>query len=337
MRSSSIAVVLTAVAATLMSPCLEGQVRDNRRWEAGRWRLVGGVPPNDLLLLNPYLMDVADGVVVVADGGDMAIKAFSVEGKLLWTAGRLGSGPGEFRSPFDLRLDADKRVWIYDPANGRMTILEADGSLRKTVPFTTRLTKFLPRSAGRIWALPARVHTFITEFDSLGQMARKFPPPAERANRSLLEIESWLSSLPHGSAAVVSVQSDRFYLVDSTGSGVRAYRGIQQQDLPKPVPVTVLGPGGRKSRGFRSDPDAQYTALAATSDGTRLLLLNGEAAPRPKRTVDAYRLSDGAYLSSYLLPEEAGVIRMDNGLLVALVVDPAPAVRFWRWEPGTKP
>lgn len=337
MRVSSIAAVLAAVGATMITPRLAAQTSVSRKWEAGSWRLVGGVPPNDLLLLNPYLMDVADGIVVVADGGDMTIKAFSAEGKLLWTAGQVGAGPGEFRSPFDLHFDADKRVWIYDPANARMTILESDGSLRKTIPFTTRLTKFIPRTAGQVWALPARAHPFITEFDSLGQIAKKFPPPPERADRSLLEIESSLSKLPRGGAAVVSVQSDRFYLVDSSGSSVRHFRGIQPQASPKPVPVTVLGPGGRKSRGFRADPNAKYTALAATSDGKRLLLLYGEAAPQPRRTVDAYRLSDGAYLSSYLLPEEAGVIRMDNGLLVALVLDPAPAIRFWRWEPVTNP
>jgi hypothetical protein len=292
------------------------------------------VAPNDVVLLNPYLMDVAGDTVVVADGGDMTIKAFRKDGTLLWKAGRIGAGPGEYRSPFDLHIDTHRRVWIYDPANARMTVLQPDGSLLRTIPFATRLTKFLPRANGSIWALPAREHPFIVEYDSTGTTLRKFDVPPDRVGRSLLEIESWITATSRGGAAVVSVQSDRFYLVDSTGREIRAYRGVQPQDLPKPVPVTVQGPGGRKDKGFRADPNAKYTAIATTADSDRLLMLYGEAGPRPKRTVDAYRVSDGLYLASYLIPEEAGAIRTANGYLVALVIDPAPAIRWWRWEPA---
>lgn len=76
-----------ALSLSLVCP-VRAQTTTNRKWESGTWQAVGGVPPNDAVLLNPYLMDVAGDTVVVADGGDMTIKAFRKDGTMLWKAGR---------------------------------------------------------------------------------------------------------------------------------------------------------------------------------------------------------------------------------------------------------
>ena len=44
--------------------------------------------------------------------------------------GRQGSGPGEFRGPAGIAIGPEGRLYIADPGNHRVQILDADGSFR---------------------------------------------------------------------------------------------------------------------------------------------------------------------------------------------------------------
>lgn len=60
--------------------------------------------------------------IVVLERDAPFIKLFSHQGKLLQTLGRAGSGPSEFRSPFDVTYDnRARRLLVIDPANRRIT------------------------------------------------------------------------------------------------------------------------------------------------------------------------------------------------------------------------
>jgi hypothetical protein len=60
-----------------------------------------------------------EGQVFVADAQADVIRAYSSEGRYLYTIGRPGGGPGEVRSPCCLALDRYGRLWVRDTENAR--------------------------------------------------------------------------------------------------------------------------------------------------------------------------------------------------------------------------
>ena len=55
------------------------------------------------------------------------ISRFTKEGKFVKSFGRLGSGPVEFRTPHDITMDAQGRLFVADRGNMRIQILDQDG------------------------------------------------------------------------------------------------------------------------------------------------------------------------------------------------------------------
>lgn len=80
------------------------------------------------------------GTVHVIDHVNTRVVAFSPEGRLLWTFGRKGRGPGEFQLPYRIGLQSDGNLIVYDARTGEVTRLAQDG-------------RFLER-----WSLPIRFH-----------------------------------------------------------------------------------------------------------------------------------------------------------------------------------
>jgi hypothetical protein len=55
------------------------------------------------------------------------ISKFTKDGKFIKSFGKLGSGPGEFRTPHDLAMDSQGRLFVADRGNMRIQILDQDG------------------------------------------------------------------------------------------------------------------------------------------------------------------------------------------------------------------
>ena len=55
------------------------------------------------------------------------ISRFTREGKFIRSFGKFGSGPVEFRTPHDITMDAQGRLYVADRGNNRVQILEQDG------------------------------------------------------------------------------------------------------------------------------------------------------------------------------------------------------------------
>ena len=84
------------------------------------------------------LSDVADlavmanGNVVVANGGNHTIVAFNSKGEEQWRFGRPGEGPGEFTSFLSLAALGDT-VYVFDFTNRKLTAINPDGTLKGVV------------------------------------------------------------------------------------------------------------------------------------------------------------------------------------------------------------
>jgi hypothetical protein len=99
-----------------------------------------GVPGNPpAALTEPTSVVVApNGDVFVAEGHSAQastappetvarISKFTKDGKFVTSFGKLGSGPGEFRTPHDITMDPNGRLFIADRGNNRIQILDQDG------------------------------------------------------------------------------------------------------------------------------------------------------------------------------------------------------------------
>jgi sugar lactone lactonase YvrE len=98
---------------------------------------VAGNPPE--ALNEPTSIAVApNGDIFIAEGHSgqqpdakpdtvARISKFTRDGKFVKSYGKLGSGPGEFRTPHDLAMDAQGRLFVADRGNFRVQILDQEG------------------------------------------------------------------------------------------------------------------------------------------------------------------------------------------------------------------
>lgn len=69
-----------------------------------------------------------DGALYVADGyGNARVHKFSPQGKLLFSWGEPGGGPGQFKIPHGIAVASDGRVFVADRENSRLQIFSAEG------------------------------------------------------------------------------------------------------------------------------------------------------------------------------------------------------------------
>ncbi|HEX8691520.1 MAG TPA: hypothetical protein VF746_03700 [Longimicrobium sp.] len=77
------------------------------------------------------------GNVYAADYLNARVVAFSPEGRLLWTSGRKGRGPGEFQLPYRVDPRPDGGLLVLDAGTSEVTLLNARGrfTARYRLPF----------------------------------------------------------------------------------------------------------------------------------------------------------------------------------------------------------
>jgi hypothetical protein len=99
---------------------------------------VAGNPPQ--ALTEPCsVVTAANGDIFIAEGHSGQypgqgpdsvgrISKFTKDGTFVKSFGRWGSGPGEFKTPHDIALDAQGRLFVADRGNMRIQIFDQDGS-----------------------------------------------------------------------------------------------------------------------------------------------------------------------------------------------------------------
>ena len=99
---------------------------------------VAGAPPEALTEPND-IVTAPNGDIFVAEGhsGQNAnaapdtvarISKFTKDGKFIKSWGKLGSGPGEFKTPHGLAIDSRGRLFVADRGNVRLQLFDLDGT-----------------------------------------------------------------------------------------------------------------------------------------------------------------------------------------------------------------
>src|SRR5690606_23047966 len=67
-----------------------------------------------------------DGKILVMDAAANELRVFTADGDHMWSVGREGAGPEEFRSVIGMRFDPHGELWAVDAGNGRYTTIGGD-------------------------------------------------------------------------------------------------------------------------------------------------------------------------------------------------------------------
>jgi hypothetical protein len=76
---------------------------------------------------------LADGSLVYIEFQSSAVTRLSPEGRLVWRAGRSGSGPGEFRTPYRLAVFPDQSILVFDLSAQTFTRIDENGQYVSTL------------------------------------------------------------------------------------------------------------------------------------------------------------------------------------------------------------
>ena len=117
-----------------------------RHMEETHWLVdmpIGG-EPDDTTLLIPGMMAFQNGHLLVFDYGDGRLKVFDPDGTWLWSFGRFGDGPGEFRNPTDVRTGTNGLLWVLDADAGRIMRISPGGDLFDITNLGAMAWRFLP-------------------------------------------------------------------------------------------------------------------------------------------------------------------------------------------------
>jgi hypothetical protein len=151
--------------------------------------------PADLAFLPNGDFYVADGYV------NSRVVKFDKNGRYLFQWGKAGEGPGEFRLPHSVAVDASGRVYIADRENKRIEVFDPDGKFitewHVGTPYGLLFT-----ASGDLWMtdMPAKQ---VKRIDKTGAIVEFFPTAVSRSDGADLYVgPHLLAAAPDGSLLV---------------------------------------------------------------------------------------------------------------------------------------
>lgn len=280
--------------------------------------------PHDTVLLNPQSI-LADGSGLwVFDFGRSAVVKLSLAGRVLWVAGRSGSGVGEFRQVRDIELVGDGSVAILDPAAARLTVIGPGGEVRRLIELSAvgHAEQVVPLPDGRFVLGRYKPNRPLAVVDSMGRLldSLSVPWPDFRkldalASQYLLAraggANGWVLGLSLGSV---------FSIFGPAGPSVGSATYVDWLDPPRPTVSKGLDGSTRTS------VPRQETARSLSVMGGSLYVLFEGRGPEAGRLIDEYGLADGRYRGSFRLPTKAIDFAAAGGVFYLITAGETPNI-----------
>jgi DNA-binding beta-propeller fold protein YncE len=101
----------------------------------------------------------AEGNLYVSDGyGNARIHKFSPDGRLLFSWGEPGNGPGQFRLPHGIAVDRQGTVYVADRENSRLQLFTAEGEYLSEWTDVARPCQVFIDGVGNVYATELGFH-----------------------------------------------------------------------------------------------------------------------------------------------------------------------------------
>ena len=290
----------------------------------------------DTLLLNPVWISAGAEGVTAWDEGRKAVVRFSREGEVLWTFGREGGGPGEFRTVRGIAQLPSGGAAVVDNVNERLVIMDRDGQLAGE----TNLSGMSPAavaslSDGGLVVLTRLDDPAFLVFDENGVVvdsvdfssaAYRDLPPMARQGRVAGARERWIFGFTVGNGWW-RVGRDR---------AAEGFPYAEHADFPEIV--TTVGEsmvGGQVVTTRRTQTtESVTTAMDFGVRGDTLFVHYYGQSDYRGYLLDLFSLADGSYIGSVLLPFWARALTIGPDAIYTLTADPFPVLTALRMSVG---
>ena len=261
-------VLIAALAVSSLAACEggDGDGKATRQEDAPSavWRFTGDAVAEMDQGAEPFVQVTsavrAGNVIAVGDAGAKRIGIFSVDGRLLRTAGRPGQGPGEFQYVGWVGAAGDS-ILAWDPLLSRLSVFSPEGRLLREAPAS--IAGFFPSIHGRF---------------ADGSLLVSIPPATGRA--PVPRGQSWRDTAVYVRMAATG------QVLDTVGR----FPGFEQYESPSPDARTfrtMAVPFGRWTsaavageRFFVATGD-EYRVDGFAADGARGPVVRRAAEPLP--------------------------------------------------------
>lgn len=184
-----------------------------------------------------------DGRLFVLDGINKKIRIFDSAGKLLTELGRTGQGPGEWNTPFMIKLVSDDEIMVADAGNRKIIYLDPQGNMTRELSYARNmgLIKLQERN-GQYWAAEMGV-----EGNSIAYTISRYDAGFNR----LVKFDTLLKPLPIGGNKINPFEMYFEFCLDSRGNLIyglssayeikcfnpegKLFRIIRKEYRPRPI------------------------------------------------------------------------------------------------------
>ncbi|MDX2208056.1 MAG: hypothetical protein SFU57_10460 [Gemmatimonadales bacterium] len=266
-------------------------------------------------------LSAADSSMFVAwDNSTQEVHAFDHDLRPLWQFGRKGAGPGEFRQGRSIAFTPAGEILIFDVATQRMTFLTRAGELRTTVVLEERLDQVVPWTDGKLLGTaPRRKGSPFVVMRDDGRVLTSLDVPWDGWTdlHPLLQSGYIASDPTAATAAFIMIHGDGWFAVGEQPGASYLGRYVEHLEMPSVIEKSDL----------QLIVGATIAGQAVSvRDGMVTILYEGKS-PEARRWLDQYRLSDGSYLGSQLLPEPvSGFSSAPDGSYFVVFNDPSPTI-----------
>ncbi len=269
----------------------------------------------------------------VLDPARNALLRFSRSGRLLWTFGRRGQGPDEFRRPIDVQSDAAGHTWVADDENMRVTVLDRDGRVSFRIPLSEMSTPpngLAPLSGDRVILATLDPAAPLVLVGRDGRVLQRLAlPEAELARLDPIAGQFTLAADPELDRTVAAfTMFDAFFGL--AGTEWLPYRGWYAEGAPVARTETRETRTAETSTRERSLVASVSTALSVELAGDRLYVLFGGSTEDYGRLLDIHSADTGEYIESLRLPLRGGHIAVADGVLYLTYSSPYPSIVGFR-------
>ena len=256
--------------------------------------------PRDTVLLDPSSL-VADGTGIwVFDYGRLALIKLGLDGQPLWSLGRSGGGPAEFRQVRDIELAPGNAVAVLDPGTGRLTVVGPSGKVTKMIDiaFAGHAEQVAPISGGR-FVLGSYSNTKpLVVIDSTGRLVDSLKVPwSDFSTLDPLSSQYLLAANPVSGVWVMGLGLGSVFSVLHELTPIVQSASYVEWAVP-PTPTVSKGEDGSVTTRM---PPAETARNLVVTDSSIYVLFEGHPETAG-RIIDVYDARSGRYRQSLRLP-----------------------------------
>jgi hypothetical protein len=253
----------------------------------------------DLLGNVRWLEADAYGRIWILEGQALEIRVFNADGSFVRTIGREGGGPGEFTYPLQVQVGPDGNMWVTDPQNNRLSVLDTAGTYLEGLQMPGGFI-IMPWPGGfdangfyySPVPLPSEGDDFrlgLVRYDAAFEPVDTLDVPTDPVDREYFEIRRedtfWRTSIPFTgsfdwrlapSGTLWGMLTDEYRLVELTADG-DTLRTITRAFTPLPVTDADLERAREQLESFvRNGGNVDWSKIPSAKPATEELYFDDD-------------------------------------------------------------